>query len=391
VTVSFDLDGKLVLYTPQSRQLYLLNPAARLIWLALDAGLSHDEAARSLADAANIPIAAARRDCTTVIQQWQDAGLLDNATDSGAVDGERVRQWWPEPQSWNAGPQDGPILEAVYRIGGFCFLLRSADSDPDRVAHDYLAYIACPASDPDYVLELTRRGAGWELALQGRQIDRCEGPETLVPMLYRTMFITAWRGSGCSMAIHAALLVRGARTLLIAGTSGAGKSTLTAALAARGFNLCSDDMALLSASPMRVHAVPTPIRLRENSWPLLEPFWPQLASLPVHPRKKGGGVRFLLPPNTLTQGTGTGYEADVLVFSRYRAGSAAIVEKLGRAETLMLLTEAGYDFGDVISEDLIGELIDWITGLQCYRLEYDDLDDAVSELRALTEKRTPAD
>ena len=59
----------------------------------------------------------------------------------------------------------------------------------------------------------------------------------------------------------------------------------------------------------------------------------------------------LLPALALAADACPDANADRL--DRYRAGSAAIVEKLGRAETLMLLTEAGYDFGDVLGADVL--------------------------------------
>ncbi len=48
--------------------------------------------------------------------------------------------------------------------------------------------------------------------------------------------------------VHAAALARGDGAVLMFGLSGAGKSTLTAAMAAGGWDILSDDMAILSGS-----------------------------------------------------------------------------------------------------------------------------------------------
>lgn len=389
MAVSFDLDGEVVIFAPQSRGLFLLNPAASLVWLALEKGCTHEEAARYLADAAGIPPDVARRDCDAVIQQWQDSSLLSGPAEPGADVAVDADAWWPEPRGWSPAARTEPTIEATYQIVDFRFLLRTAASEHDKNVHEYLSYLAAPGIEPDYVLDLTPHGPGWQLALQGQVIDDCDSADTLVPMIHRTLLVCAWRGSASSVAIHASILILGTCTLLLAGTSGVGKSTLTAALMADGFGFCSDDMVLLSDSPVRMRGVPTLPRLRDGAWPVVEPLWPEMKSLPAHRRVAGGRVRYLRPQNLATiDGPETYREANLLVFPAYREGAALSLERMGKAESLMQLTEAGYDFADVISEDLISGLIDWVSGLDCYRLEYGSLDEAVNTLRSLAAQTT---
>lgn len=103
-------------------------------------------------------------------------------------------------------------------------------------------------------------GAGWtiryrddvaiECDSRGRSLDcTCSDPahaKVLTEILLRRVLprFTALHGR---MPVHAAALANGDGATLIFGPSGAGKSTLTAAMAAAGWDIMSDDMSILSS------------------------------------------------------------------------------------------------------------------------------------------------
>lgn len=72
------------------------------------------------------------------------------------------------------------------------------------------------------------------------------------------------------LTLHAATLCSARGAVLIGGRSGAGKSTLAVALAARGYQLASDDVTLLHpGAPPQIYPLPRSLRLDGRSRKLL--------------------------------------------------------------------------------------------------------------------------
>jgi hypothetical protein len=70
-----------------------------------------------------------------------------------------------------------------------------------------------------------------------------------------------FRQSG-HVVLHANVVSRGGRALLLLGMSGAGKTTLTSALLTRGFGFLSDDLAVLEVGDAAPRVFPGPGRLK---------------------------------------------------------------------------------------------------------------------------------
>lgn len=64
------------------------------------------------------------------------------------------------------------------------------------------------------------------------------------------------------VAVHAAVIVRGSRAMVVPGTSGAGKSTLCVAAAAAGADVLSDEYALIDPTTGVVTGWRRPVRVR---------------------------------------------------------------------------------------------------------------------------------
>ena len=65
--------------------------------------------------------------------------------------------------------------------------------------------------------------------------------------------------------IHAAVVERGGRALVLPGAPGNGKSTLCAALVSQGWRLLSDEMTLVNLKDGLISPVPRPISLKNES------------------------------------------------------------------------------------------------------------------------------
>ena len=78
--------------------------------------------------------------------------------------------------------------------------------------------------------------------------------------------------------VHAAALVQGSTGLLIPGSQHCGKTTLSLELIKRGFNLLSDDLAIIHRETLSVMPFPRALNIREHTLPLVSDFEDHLVS-----------------------------------------------------------------------------------------------------------------
>jgi len=67
------------------------------------------------------------------------------------------------------------------------------------------------------------------------------------------------------LLLHASVVERDGRALLMTGISGAGKSTLAALLGARGWRLMGDEFALVDPKTGMIHAFPRLVSLKNDA------------------------------------------------------------------------------------------------------------------------------
>jgi hypothetical protein len=197
----------------------------------------------------------------------------------------------------------------------------------------------------------------------------------LLPALYGALRITAYQSFPYLLAMHAAVVGDGRRTIVLPGLSGSGKSTLAATLLARGYRLFSDEVALLSQYGSLV-PIPLGLGLKEGSWPLLEGDYPALAATPVYSRRDGLLVRFLeLGSISFAEGE-AGRQSMHLCFPRFQPDAPAGLERLSPVYALRRLAETGYRVPG-LSVESAERIVDWICGISCYSLTYSSTEEAL--------------
>jgi hypothetical protein len=98
-------------------------------------------------------------------------------------------------------------------------------------------------------------------------------------------------------AVHAGAVVGPAGAVLVAGRSGQGKSTIVLGLVRRGFELLSDELALLDRDGL-VHPYPRAVHVRPATVGLI----PELAPLETRPRHElGGGSEWSIGPDEVAR------------------------------------------------------------------------------------------
>jgi HprK-related kinase A len=179
------------------------------------------------------------------------------------------------------------------------------------------------------------------------------------------------------LTLHAAVLERGGRALIVPAPSGSGKSTLCAGLVFRGWRLLSDELALLCPREGNLLPMPRPVSLKNESIEVIRRFAPevQFGSV-VHDTAKGTVAHFR-PPRDAVRLARRRAEPGWIVFPRYVADAPARLAPLERAQALMRLIENAFNY-DVFGARGFELLRSMLDRAESYTFEYGSLDEAAA-------------
>lgn len=184
------------------------------------------------------------------------------------------------------------------------------------------------------------------------------------------------------LILHAAVVERGGRALVLPGPPGAGKSTLCAGLVARGWRLLSDELTLIGVGDTHVSALARPISLKNESIDVIRRFAPaEVVHTAVHDTAKGTIAQMKPPPDSvrrIAEPASSGW----VVFPRYEAGAPASLVPRRQGDTMLALARNGFNYG-LLERDGFDCLARFVDASECYDFTYGDLAEAVRVLRQL--------
>lgn len=171
------------------------------------------------------------------------------------------------------------------------------------------------------------------------------------------------------LLLHASVVERDGRALLMTGESGAGKSTLAALLAARGWRLMGDEFALVDPANGLVHAFPRLVSLKNAAIPAVEAAWPAARFGPLLAATPKGDIRHMVPPADSVAAMDLPARPMLILFPRF--GVAADTRPVGQSEVFVRLTQASTNYvamGDRSFEALSG----LVRGVPGWAIDYPD-------------------
>jgi len=264
------------------------------------------------------------------------------------------------------------MVTRTYSIAGVDCTVSSDTLLLELIDASYGAFRVGPDDREDgYRLSVERVGAGVRLA-DSRGNERTVEHEQ--EALVRALDLIVQRVIGGLAdqgvyAIHAASLARCGRGLIVSGPSGAGKSTIALGLVARGLQILSDELALVSPDAHTLLPYRRSVHIRPGTPELIG----ELAFLQRRPRYElGGGNEWSLLPDELETvfpgclGGPAQVTHALLVEQRNDGGESAlepVPSALAAVELLRATPAAADDFGGVLQRfsTLAG-------GLSCARL-----------------------
>ncbi|MBQ5948161.1 HprK-related kinase A [Massilia sp. ST3] len=190
------------------------------------------------------------------------------------------------------------------------------------------------------------------------------------------------------LVVHAAVVEKGGRAVILPAPPGSGKSTLCAALVCRGWRLLSDELCLVRHADGALVPVPRPVSLKNASIGVIQAFSPQAVFGPRVEGTAKGTIGHMRAPGDSVARALEPARPVAIVFPRYEAGAATRVAQLGKAGTFMRVADNAFNYALLGERGFatLGDLVDACSGIE---FSYSSLDEAMAVFERLAEGRQP--
>ena len=186
-----------------------------------------------------------------------------------------------------------------------------------------------------------------------------------------------------ALLLHAGVVAKGDRAVLLPAPPGSGKSTLCAALIQQGWRLLSDEIAVVSLTENNVRPFVRPVSLKNQSIELIRRRSPSAVFGEIARDTHKGDVAHLKPPAESIRLMNRPASIVAVVQPRYDAHQeSCVAQPVSQADAFMRLAENSFNYS-VLAErgfERVGELVSAVPAMT---LHYRCLDEAAEYLEAL--------
>ena len=188
------------------------------------------------------------------------------------------------------------------------------------------------------------------------------------------------------LILHAAVVERNGRALILPAPPGSGKSTLCAGLIQRGWRLLSDELAMIDPAAFALTPIPRPVSLKNASIEVLRAFAPQAVISPIVFETVKGSVAHLRPPPDSVRRANETAPPGWLVLPHFVAGAPARLEPLSKARAVAHLAENAFNFS--LHGQRGFELLAAVAeASECFSFSYSRLEEAAEVFAQLADGR----
>ncbi|RMG34769.1 MAG: HprK-related kinase A [Gammaproteobacteria bacterium] len=182
--------------------------------------------------------------------------------------------------------------------------------------------------------------------------------------------------------LHAAVVEKNGRALVLPGEPGAGKSTLCAALMLEGWRLLSDEITLIRPGTREAWPLCRPASLKNASIELIRARYPEAVLGPVVDATSKGRVTHLKPAPDSIERMEVPAPITWFVFPRYDSASETNLIPRSRADSFLDVARNAFNYSHH-GERGFSTVQQILSHAACYSLHYSDLDEALSVLDSL--------
>lgn len=281
---------------------------------------------------------------------------------------------------------------AILKIGAFSIELRLDGLDLAREVADL--YDHYPLEEPyrltDFQIEL-RRADAWrrfgrsklKAYLDGHAPFEPAFRNLAVPLLESIINWSIAKRTTRYLLLHAAVVERHGKAVVIPGNSGAGKSTLCAGLLAHGWRLLSDEFAMVRPEDGRIQPHPRPISLKNASIELIKSELPEARFSRIYTGTAKGSVVFMRAPNEAVRRAEETARPVLVIAPTYQSDAAVKIERLEKAQAFMRLVGHSANYFTLMKVGF-ETLANVVETCDHYLLTYAKLDDAIAAIDRLS-------
>ena len=176
--------------------------------------------------------------------------------------------------------------------------------------------------------------------------------------------------------LHAGVLARGGRAVIMAATPGSGKSTLTAAMMLRGYRLLSDEFGVLDPSTGELRPMLKPVALKNRSIDVIRGFSPDAVIGPVFCGTRKGDVAHLAPDAASAAATGRNARPALVIFPRFVAGGRLQLKPQPPEQAFSRLAFNSFNYA-LLGPVSFHAVADVAATCPAFELSYGSLDEAI--------------
>lgn len=180
------------------------------------------------------------------------------------------------------------------------------------------------------------------------------------------------------LLLHAAVIERDGRALILTGESGSGKSTLSALLALDGWRFLGDEFALIDPAGL-AHPFPRPVSLKNAGIAALTARLPADRFGPLLSGTPKGDVRHLRPDTAHVAAMDQTAAPAMILFPRF--GFPAETRPVAPSELFVRLTQASTNYTALGERAFVATTR--LTRLPAFAIDYAETDEAVGQIEAL--------
>ena len=177
------------------------------------------------------------------------------------------------------------------------------------------------------------------------------------------------------LILHAAVIEKNNRAIIMPAPPGSGKSTLTAGLVAKGWRLFSDELAMLPLDSENIVALPRPVSLKNQSIDVMQNYAPGSILGPIaYDTSKGTVAHMKVPAESVARALEPAKPCYV-IFPKYQSDQKAVLTPVKKAQAFMHLAENAFNY-QTLRQAAFEKLSGVIDDCQVFQFTYNNLDDA---------------
>ena len=180
--------------------------------------------------------------------------------------------------------------------------------------------------------------------------------------------------------IHAGVVARDDKAILLPGSSGGGKTTLIAGLLKNGFRYLTDEIGIIDPHTLRVYPFPKSLNMKIGSLSLFDNFEPEMEVIKKNEISIKEKIHHVFVNKDSVQAIDEPVDVGDIVFVQYNPDEKSTLAPVSRVNAIFKLAKCSFNHYRFKKEgiDILDNLV---RGCQCYQLRFAQIGEAVGLLK----------